>query len=65
MKLNALNPQQNPELQEALDRVSRAAMDLEALFEVRTEGIRTSPEDSRNLQEALKATKEIREMLQG
>jgi len=65
MQSQTLNPTQNLELQQALDRVSRAAMELEALFEARSDGYQSSPEDMRNIQVALRATKEIREMLQG
>ena len=65
MQSQTLNPQQNPELQQALDSVSRAAMNLEALFQARSDGYQSSAELRTSLQVALRATKEIREMLQG
>ncbi len=65
MQSQTLNPKQNPELQEALDRVSRAAKHLEALFQDRSEDQDFSQVDRRAYLDAAKIAEEISGILQG
>ncbi len=60
-----INSTQNPELQLAMDRVSRAAINLEALFQQRSEDQDLSLVDRSRFNDASITAREILELLQG
>ncbi len=60
-----INSTQNPELQQAMDRVSRAALRLEALFQTKSEEQGLSKVDRSRFNDASITAREILELLQG